>query len=98
MEEPAITRAAKLCLSVPTGSAWAEVAVKHLHDTMLDHAWCEKKAAATAMAFVSRYPEDAELVRDMIALAYEEWSHFERVYRILTERGFASNASTATPT
>jgi len=87
MEEPATTRAAKLCLTVPTGEEWAKVAVAHLPEVLLDHAWCEKKASATGMAFISRYPEDPELVGHMIDLAKEEWGHFERVYGILQERG-----------
>jgi tRNA-(ms[2]io[6]A)-hydroxylase len=84
--EPAITRAAKLCLTRPTPPGWAALAASHLSETLLDHAWCEKKAAATAMALVSRYPEDGELVRRMVPLAHEEWSHFERVHAILNRR------------
>jgi len=79
-------RAAKLCLAAPTDPRWTEVAMSDLPRTMLDHAWCEKKAAATALSMVSRYPEDPELVREMIALAHEEWSHFERIHAILVER------------
>lgn len=79
-------RAAKLCLAAPTDPRWAKVAMADLPRTMLDHAWCEKKAAATALSMVSRYPEDPELVREMISLAHEEWSHFERIHAILVER------------
>jgi len=85
--EPAITRAAKLCLTRPSSPDWAPLAAAHLDETLLDHAWCEKKAAATAMALVTRYPGDSELVRAMIPLAREEWSHFERVHAVLARRG-----------
>lgn len=86
-DDPPSVRAAKLCLAAPTDPAWAEVALADLPRTMLDHAWCEKKAAATALSVVSRYPEDPELVREMIALAHEEWSHFERIHALLIDRG-----------
>jgi tRNA-(ms[2]io[6]A)-hydroxylase len=87
LADPAITRAARLCLATTSDPAWPEVAIARLDETMLDHAWCEKKAAATGMAMVSRYPEDPELVRQMIDLAREEWEHFERVHRLLVARG-----------
>jgi len=86
-EDPPATRAAKLCLATPTSPRWAEIAVGDLHATLLDHAWCEKKAAATAMSLVSRYPEDPTLVREMIDLAQEEWTHFQQVHDILVDRG-----------
>lgn len=87
LTDPAITRAARLCLSVTSDPKWPEVALGNLDATMLDHAWCEKKAAATGMAMVSRYPEDPDLVAKMIDLAREEWEHFERVHTLLIERG-----------
>jgi tRNA-(ms[2]io[6]A)-hydroxylase len=87
LDTPAITRAARLSLSVMTPREWAPVAVADISTTLLDHAWCEKKAAATCMSFISRYPGDAPLVRDMIALATEEWEHFELVYGVLERRG-----------
>ncbi len=87
LDDSVETRAAKLCLTRATSPRWAPIAVASLSDTMLDHAWCEKKAAATAMSLVSRYPEDPDLVRAMIALAHEEWQHFERVFSVLDARG-----------
>jgi tRNA-(ms[2]io[6]A)-hydroxylase len=54
---------------------------------LLDHAHCEKKAAATALGIVFRAPERTELCNAMSKLAREELMHFERLLRVLAERG-----------
>ena len=54
---------------------------------LVDHAACERKASATGMAFVVRYPDRTLLLDEMIAFAREELEHFHRVYRLLAARG-----------
>ena len=54
---------------------------------LVDHAHCEKKAAASAMSLVVGYPEFEELVRRMSALAVEELQHFRAVYERIVQRG-----------
>ena len=54
---------------------------------LVDHAACERKASATGMAFVVRYPDRAELLDPLIAFAREELEHFHRVYGLLAARG-----------
>jgi len=54
---------------------------------LLDHAACERKAAATGMSFVVRYPDRVEILDPMIAFAREELEHFHLVYRIIEARG-----------
>ncbi len=56
---------------------------------LVDHAHCEKKAAASAMSLVVGYPEFEELVRRMSALAVEELQHFRAVYERIVQRGLA---------
>jgi tRNA-(ms[2]io[6]A)-hydroxylase len=56
---------------------------------LVDHAHCEKKAAASAMSLVVGYPELEELVRRMSALAIEELQHFRAVYERIVQRGLA---------
>jgi tRNA-(ms[2]io[6]A)-hydroxylase len=56
---------------------------------LADHALCEKKAAAFALAMITRYPERMRLVKDMIELAKEELDHFEMVIKELEKRGLA---------
>ena len=54
---------------------------------MSDHAWCEQKAASTAISFIVGYPEYSELVTAMAALAKEEISHFQLVHQKLLDKG-----------
>ena len=59
-------------------------------DTLLvDHAHCERKAAASARSFAARYPDEAAFVAAMAALAAEEDDHFQRVRALLDARGAA---------
>lgn len=78
--EPALLRSR-------TDPRWVEVALARLDAVLLDHAHCEKKAAAQAMSLLSTYPERVELVRRMAALAREELAHFRQVHDRLVARG-----------
>lgn len=44
-------------LQVKTPPEWLEYAAKHVPLLLIDHAHCERKAAATAINFISKYPE-----------------------------------------
>lgn len=76
-----------LCLKSQTNPEWVAVAVAHPDDIINDHAHCEKKAAAFAMALIQRYPERSRLVGDMIDIAKEELEHFEQVHQFILKRG-----------
>ncbi len=76
-----------LCLQTPTNSEWVEVASRHVEEILVDHAHCEKKAAANAMSMINRYPEKDALVREMIALILEETEHLKFVFEELQRRG-----------
>jgi tRNA-(ms[2]io[6]A)-hydroxylase len=77
-----------LGLKLPTDPRWATAAQHHLEDLLTDHAYCEQKAASTAISLLITYPEHTELVREMAALAREEMSHFELVHQLIVKRGF----------
>ncbi|HAD96168.1 MAG TPA: tRNA 2-methylthio-N6-isopentenyl adenosine(37) hydroxylase MiaE [Cryomorphaceae bacterium] len=77
-----------LRLKLPTDPRWANIAEDNLEEILIDHAFCEQKAASTAISFLVTYPELSELVTEMAALAREEMSHFEMVHKIILERGF----------
>lgn len=83
---PAPLRAERLLVS-ETPAAWARVAADDLSATLTDHAHCEKKASASAIALINDYPEDAELVRAMARLCEEEMGHFSEVHGLLRARG-----------
>ena len=70
-------------LQVKTPQLWLEYAAKNIPLLLIDHAHCERKAAATAITFISKYPEKADLVDVMSPLAREELLHFEKVINIM---------------
>lgn len=76
-----------LGLKMPTDPRWVNIVEKNIEDILTDHAWCEQKAASTAMSIIVRFPEYPDLVDEMIALAREEIEHFELVLKKIRERG-----------
>ncbi len=74
-------------LKAPTDPRWIALALDHLDQVLVDHAWCEQKAAATAMSLIVKVPENRNLVVSMTHLAYEELQHFERIHQVLERRG-----------
>ncbi|HAT8591563.1 TPA: tRNA-(ms[2]io[6]A)-hydroxylase [Legionella pneumophila] len=74
-------------LKTKTPEAWLNHAAANIPLLLLDHAHCERKAAGTAINFISKYPEKAELVAIMAPLAREELLHFEKVIDIMKQKG-----------
>ena len=77
-----------LGLKLPTDPRWVNIAEKNIEEILTDHAFCEQKAASTAISLIVTYPEKHDLVRDMSALAREEMSHFEMVFKKIEARGY----------
>lgn len=80
-------RAAMLPLRSATDPAWLQQAVEKFDLVLVDHAHCEKKAAASAMALVSAYPDHDLLIKRLARLAHEELRHFRQVYDLISARG-----------
>lgn len=76
-------------LACPTPDAWTGWALAHPDLLLIDHAHCEKKAAATALNLMFRYVDRPELLEAMSRLAREELLHFEQVLAMLRRRGLA---------
>ena len=76
-------------LPCTTPDAWVEVALQRDQEPtlLIDHANCEKKAAATALALMHRYTDNLVLLNKMSRLAREELLHFEQVIKIMSARG-----------
>jgi tRNA-(ms[2]io[6]A)-hydroxylase len=74
-------------LRVGTSPAWVEAVLADFDAFLVDHAACERKASASALAFVAHYPDRPELVAECIALAREELEHFQRVAEWIVRRG-----------
>ena len=75
-----------LGLKLPTDPRWADIANKNIEEILIDHAWCEQKAASTAISLIVSFPEYDELVEEMHDLVQEEMSHFKMVHDLLKER------------
>lgn len=73
-------------LSCSTPAVWVQAALKQLDVLLVDHANCEKKAAATAMNLMYKYVDKPELLERMSQLAREELLHFEQVVGLMRER------------
>ena len=76
-----------LGLKLPTDPRWANIAEKNIEEILTDHAYCEQKAASTAISLIVGYPEKPELVDKMTALAREEMGHFQMVHNRIMQRG-----------
>ncbi|WP_317195484.1 tRNA-(ms[2]io[6]A)-hydroxylase [Rufibacter psychrotolerans] len=77
-----------LKLQLPTDPRWVNIAEMNIRDILVDHAFCEQKAATSGISLIVKYPDKTKLVEEMTALVAEEWSHFERVLDELKKRGF----------
>ena len=78
-----------LGLKLPTDPRWVNIATKSIEDILVDHAYCEQKAASNGISLIVQFPERTRLVDTMTDLVAEEWSHFERVLAELKKRGYA---------
>ena len=77
-----------LGLKLPTDPRWVNIAEKNIQEILTDHAFCEIKAASTAISLMVSFPEYTELVKEMPNLAKEEMCHFELVHNIILDRGW----------
>jgi tRNA-(ms[2]io[6]A)-hydroxylase len=76
-----------LDLRFKTPPEWLTVVFADFDAFLLDHAACERKAAATGMSFVVRYPDRSALIEPLIEFSREELEHFQIMYRIVHARG-----------
>ena len=77
-----------LGLKLPTDPRWVNIVEKNIEDILTDHAFCEQKAASTAISLIVSFPEYTELVQEMTALVKEEISHFKMVHDKIINRGW----------
>jgi tRNA-(ms[2]io[6]A)-hydroxylase len=76
-----------LGLKLPTDPRWVNIVEKNIDDILTDHAYCEQKAASTAISLIVSFPEYTELIEEMIALSREEMGHFKMVHDRILARG-----------
>ncbi|QDH81555.1 tRNA-(ms[2]io[6]A)-hydroxylase [Echinicola soli] len=77
-----------LNLQLPTDPRWVDIASMNLEDILVDHAYCEQKAASSCISLIVRYPNLDRLVDVLTPVVAEEWAHFERVMEQIRKRGF----------
>ena len=78
-----------LRLALPSDPRWVNIAEKNIEHILVDHAFCEQKAASSCISLILQYPEKTALVDRLTPVVAEEWSHFERVIALLRKRGYA---------
>ncbi|WP_350289060.1 tRNA-(ms[2]io[6]A)-hydroxylase [uncultured Croceitalea sp.] len=76
-----------LGLKLPTDPRWVNIVEKNIEEILTDHAYCEQKAASTAISLIVSFPEYTELTQEMIALSREEMGHFKMVHDLILKRG-----------
>jgi tRNA-(ms[2]io[6]A)-hydroxylase len=77
-----------LGLELPTDPRWVNIARMDIREILIDHAYCEQKAASSCISLIVQCPEKQKLVDVVTPVVAEEWSHFEMVLNKLKERGW----------
>jgi len=75
-----------LGLELPTDPRWVDIASMQLGEILVDHAYCEQKAASSCISLIVHYPEKAKMVEVLTPIVSEEWGHFQRVLKELKKR------------
>jgi tRNA-(ms[2]io[6]A)-hydroxylase len=75
-----------LGLELPTDPRWTDIAAMRIGDVLIDHAYCEQKAASSCISLIVHYPEKTLLVETLTPIVAEEWGHFQRVLKELKKR------------
>ena len=76
-----------LDIGIPSPPGWIDAVLKNFDAFLQDHADCERKASATAMSLVAKYPNRLEIIPELIETAVEELEHFQQVYQIMQSKG-----------
>lgn len=76
-----------LGLKMATDPRWANIVEMNIEDILTDHAWCEQKAASSAISTLTRFPDHPELVDELIRVSLEEMTHFKMVIEEIKKRG-----------
>ena len=77
-----------LGLKMATDPRWVNIAEKNIQEILIDHAFCEQKAASNAISIIVQYPQYPDLVDAMVEICKEEMEHFKMVHEKLKERGY----------
>lgn len=86
-----------LGLKMATDPRWVNIVEKNIEEILIDHAYCEQKAASNAISLMVNYPDFTDLVTEMTLIAQEEIAHFGLVHNKLLERGYTLGSERRDP-
>ncbi len=81
-----MTEKSKLGLHLPTDPRWVNLAEMDIGEILIDHAYCEMKAASNCISLINANPGRKKLVDELMPIVTEEWGHFRLVLRELDKR------------
>ena len=84
-------------LHAATDARWLPLALERFDEVLVDHAHCEKKAAANALSLLQMYPDLPGLPAQMARLAREESAHLAKVLELMDARGLALTKDAGDP-
>jgi len=77
-----------LGLKLATDPRWVNIAEKNIGEILIDHAYCEQKAATNGISLILNYPEKQKIVETVTPIVAEEWGHFRMVLKEMEKRGY----------
>ncbi|MCH7396386.1 tRNA-(ms[2]io[6]A)-hydroxylase [Belliella sp. DSM 107340] len=77
-----------LHLQLPTDPRWVGIAEMNIGEILIDHAYCEQKAASSCISLIVNFYDFQEVAELLTPVVAEEWGHFERVLFHLNKRGY----------
>jgi len=76
-----------LGLQLATDPRWVNIAEKSIDEILIDHAFCEQKAATTGISLIVKFSDYERIVEEVSPLVAEEWGHFRKVLKEMNKRG-----------
>lgn len=76
-----------LGLKLATDPRWVNIAETSIEEVLVDHAYCEQKAATNCISIIINFPDKKDVVDALSPIVTEEWGHFRMVIRELDKRG-----------
>lgn len=76
-----------LGLQLATDPRWVNIAEKSIAEILIDHAFCEQKAATSGIALIVKFSDYERIVQEVSPLVAEEWGHFRKVLKEMNKRG-----------
>lgn len=77
----------KLGLNLATDPRWVNIAEMEQLEVLVDHAWCEQKAATSCISLIVRFSDFPDIVEEISPIVAEEWGHFRKVVQEIKKRG-----------